>query len=506
MPIRSLLSAVPAKVPSASLHDVTPSARPSARPSVRPGRTGVRRGRGVSAPRSRLGNMLLGGGGAETLQDRGSLHTASHQTLHPYYNNNCPARWQEYVRWYMTSWEARKIIDIPVDDALRKPVELRGLKREDAFALEEAGRAFELDRKIRRALVQERLLGGAVLFPLLLRPEGESLEQPFDSRGFLPGDLQAVNLLDVSRLSRPEFDPDPFSPGFDTLDCLTVDGRRVHVSRLYLLDGGALFARGSQNLLQGWRMNPCGFGESRLAPLYDLLKRVIGTQQGAFHLVNMASCLLVEVDNLRSVLAVNSPATTKLREIVEQLSLYRGAVIDAKGARVTQHAAAFGSVPELVMTFAQLLSAASDIPATRFLGQAPGGLNATGESDQANYYDMVASFQRQHLMPLQRRCLDWLGLHLWGWQEWQEKSRTMQLVYPSLKTLDAGDEGALAKTYADLLKGLCDSGILDKRMAVRELLERKVFCTQGEADDFLLRAGATDSAHSENNMPTTGKH
>lgn len=60
----------------------------------------------------------------------------------------------------------------------------------------------------------------------------------------------------------------------------------------------------------------------------------------------------------------------KMRELVEQLSIYRGAVIDGKGAKVSQHNASFGSVPELVMTFTQLLSAASDIPATRFLGQA----------------------------------------------------------------------------------------------------------------------------------------
>lgn len=63
----------------------------------------------------RTGNMLLSGGGAETLQDRGSRFTASQHTLNPYFNNNFLARWQEYIRWYMTAWEARKIIDIPVD-------------------------------------------------------------------------------------------------------------------------------------------------------------------------------------------------------------------------------------------------------------------------------------------------------------------------------------------------------------------------------------------------------
>lgn len=94
----------------------------------------------------------------------------------------------------------------------------------------------------------------------------------------------------------------------------------------------------------------------------------------------MASVLLVRTSNLMALEATDSPALAKLEEICKQISLYRGAVIDNPNADVQQHAASFGSVPELVMSFAQLLSAASDIPATRFLGQAPGGLNAPGKA------------------------------------------------------------------------------------------------------------------------------
>ena len=126
--------------------------------------------------------MLLSGGGAETLQDRGSLHRASAHTLNPYYNSNFMARWQEYTRWYMTSWEARKIIDIPVEDALRKPVELHGLAPEDAKALQDAYLAFNVDRQLRRALIQERLLGGALILPIFKRDEGEETASPSSFR------------------------------------------------------------------------------------------------------------------------------------------------------------------------------------------------------------------------------------------------------------------------------------------------------------------------------------
>jgi len=445
----------------------------------------MRARRQAVVPRNRVKNMLLTGGGAETLQDRGSRSTASQHTLNPYFNNNFMARWQEYVRWYMTSWEAQKIINIPVEDALRKPVELRGLHPDDEKQIWDAYDAFDADRQIRRALIQERLLGGALILPVFMRDDDEKTSDRLRYDTLRPGDLKALNVVDVSRLSRSSYETDPFSPDYDRIDSILVNGVEVHASRCCILDGNALFSRTAQTVLENYRFNPVGFGESKLAALYDLLNRVIGTQQGAYHLVNMASCLLLQADNLRSVIAADSPALAKLREIIEQLSIYRGAIVDLKGAQIAQHSATFGSVPELVMTFAQLLSAASDIPATRFLGQSPGGLNATGDSDQTNYYDMVGAYVRMRVMPTQRRIFDWMGATLWGWQEWTAKSVKLELHYPSLKTLSDKEEADIAQIYGTLLQGLVQSQVITAEAAVKELIERKIFLTPVEAVDFL---------------------
>src|SRR6185312_12636580 len=57
----------------------------------------------------------------------------------------------------------------------------------------------------------------------------------------------------------------------------------------------------------------------------------------------------------------------------------------------------------------QVLSAASDIPATRFLGQSPGGLNATGDSDLENYYGRLEGEQEQTLKPQLMQLLEVQG-------------------------------------------------------------------------------------------------
>jgi len=48
-------------------------------------------------------NAMLTGGGAATLQDRGSTQQGDNVTLNPYYYNNYIGRYQEYIRWYMTA-------------------------------------------------------------------------------------------------------------------------------------------------------------------------------------------------------------------------------------------------------------------------------------------------------------------------------------------------------------------------------------------------------------------
>ena len=239
------------------------------------------------------------------------------------------------------------------------------------------------------------------------------------------------------------------------------------------------------NILQNFRYNPAGFGESKLAPLYDLLVRVVGTQQAAYHLVNMASVLLVRTSNLMALQATDSPALTKLEEICKQISLYRGAVIDNPNADVQQHAASFGSVPELVMSFAQLLSAASDIPATRFLGQAPGGLNATGESDLQNYYNMIDAFQRLRIKPVVLKQLSVIGPHLMGFERWREASKSLDIVFPPLWNESSQVKAENARTYAELFRVLYADGVIKRDVVVKELIQRGVFQTGEQVKDFL---------------------
>lgn len=430
----------------------------------------------------RVQNALVDGNGAGSISARGNLQQVALTSLNPYDNNNFQARWQEYTRWYNTSWEVRKIIDIPIDDAFRVPFEIEGLEDKVKSLVMHKYEKLHIQAQLKRALKQERLYGGAVLLPIFNLPEKTDLNTPLKMESIDKGDLLAVNVIDVSQLARIDTDTNPFEVGYDRMEGLQIAGVPVHYSRFIAFSADALAGYATQNTFTPGHYNPCGFGESKIAPIYDLLIRVTGTQQAAYHLINMASILVLQVENLRSLSAVGSPAIEKLEELTRQISIYRSAIVDGKGVQMNEYAPSFGSIPELLMTFLQILSAACDIPATRFLGEAPGGLNATGEADTRNYYDMVDSIRNTKIKDAETQLINWCGTSVFGYDRWKGYSLEFELKYPPLWTMSQNDQADYDNKYIDMLKGLYDGGMISAESAISEMNARGVFTQQLEAE------------------------
>ncbi len=440
----------------------------------------------------RYKNTLISGSGAATTSDRGAMQTAAPLSLSPYYTFNYLQRYQQYVNLYETSWEARKIIDIPVEDAMRSPTIREGISSDDAKLLDDKWQELGCERQLRRCLKQERLLGGCVLLGIMRLQDGEKLDEPLNEKNIEIDDLEALNVVDVSRLSRADLCNDPFKPDYDKVSHLMIDGVTVHQSRMVVFNGDTLFGRNSQRLLQSNRHNPLGFGDSKLTPIWDILTRSIGTQQGAYHLVNMASALVMSVDNLRSIKAVDNHAEEKLKEVVQQLSIYNAALVDGKDVRIDTKSTAFGSVPELVLTFTQFLAAASDIPVTRFLGTSAQGLSATGEGDARNYYDMVDSIRNNVRKPAELRILNWIGSSIFGHDNWNARSKDLQLSFEPLWNMDAVQAATRDEIITRTVTSLYQAQIISAETAVAELNKREIFETPLEAEAPTMESGLLD--------------
>ena len=386
---------------------------------------------------------------------------------------------QELLNLWRFDWAARKIVSIPVADALREEWSYTGLG-DNVDAVARAVDNLGLVDTLRRALIIERLLGGAAIL-MGVRDSEDNPEHPLEPSSVRKGDLCFINVIPRSRLYLADVVSDPFSASYGKPAMYTINGKRVHESRLLVFDGQPLSYDGS--LMSFGSMLGPGFGDSVLQPLMDDLMRATGTRQAAFHLVNTASLLLIKAD-IATLQATNagSERIAELEEIAKQLSLYRAALLDTGpdgGAEVATLSTSFGSVPELLMAFLQVLSAASDIPATRFLGQAPGGLNATGTSDLENYYNSIDSFQMLRIKPQLLKLLRILHPSVTG----QPLPDGVDIEFPPLWNLSEREAADIRQIDANVITTLAAGGVIGGDEAYAEARERGLLIAPAESDD-----------------------
>ncbi len=463
---------------------------------------------------ARVENLMLRGGGAGVApSDRGAGQSSQPvQTMHPYDMNNFLWRYQEYTRWYFKTWECRKIVDIPCDDAFRIPFRLTGLPTEETKALRKDWDKLNSTIQFRRGLKQHRLLGGSALYMRLADAEMDdrtaALDKPVDMGvlGRNPRGVEAFNLIDIDKIHHDAINNDPLSRDYDRPTHYLVAGTRVHSSRLIMFDGEPIFNRQNANVLQLGHVNPSGFGESVLCQIYDDLIRVTGTREGAYHLVNMASVLLACVKDYKLLMSTKpgEAAAAVTAEVINLINLYRAAIVDAENIEIKQHAASFGSVPELVMVFLQILSAAADIPATRFLGQSPGGLNATGDSDLENYYNMIDAWQEEVIKARMLKAFDVIGVCRFGLDGWAKRREHLDIEYPPLWNLKQTEQATIAQTLINAFKPLLDAKVMTSKQLEDELKARRVFLTPVELKEMIEKPPENPMAGPGDQPPAPG--
>lgn len=316
-----------------------------------------------------------------------------------------------YAELYARHWEARKIIDIPVDDMFRKPFKFDGLDDNQEKELTNELASLRVIEKFRNASTKERLLGGCVILMGVAEVEGIELKDQLDADSISEGDLKYLNVISKNRCSVSEWYDDPTQSNYDEPKIYSVGGELVHESRLIVFDGDPLFKRYDDEYNDNIsRSYVRGFGDSVLKPIAEDIFRAEGTRNAAYHLVNMASVIFASADlSMDNSTKKGQARLEALERVMSEISIYRSALVEKvpgmDGEGIEQMSASFGGVPELVNTFVEVLCAAADIPEVRFLGKAPTGLNTDGKSALENYYGRIETDQKTKLLPKLNKLL-----------------------------------------------------------------------------------------------------
>ncbi|PUA41426.1 hypothetical protein C5U62_31820 [Pseudomonas protegens] len=294
---------------------------------------------------------------------------------------------------YRGAWLPRKIVDIPPLDATRR---WRGWQatKEQIEKIEAEEKRLDLRRKVKQAMTRARLFGGAAIF---IGTGERNTALPLNSDGIQAGGIKYLTVMNRRQLSPTELEQDPQSPLFGKPKAyrLAGSGIEIHPSRLVIFIGAE---HPDPELAMG---NEFGWGDSVLQAVFDAIKQSDGTMANTASLVFEAKVDVIKIPDFMQQL--QDPKFEK--QILERIRLaamakgINGALLLDAAEEYETKTASFGGVPDIIDRFLQAVSGAADIPATRLLGQAPSGLNASGESDLRNYYDRIQAIQELEATP-----------------------------------------------------------------------------------------------------------
>lgn len=309
---------------------------------------------------------------------------------------------QELVTAYYASALARRIVDMPAEDACREWREWSAETAEVGL-IEAEEKRLGLQVKTLEAQRLARLFGGAALFIGTADIQGrnqDALQEPLRYDTIKRGGLRYVEVLTSRQLT-----PGPLSdklgdgtfgkPEYWQLSTTSNAGLRIHPSRLSIFHGVEPLRDYSTGLMTGW-------GASVLQGGLDAIKRVDEAAGNVASLIFEAKVDVFGIPDLMLNLARGDEYT---QELLKRLTLaatakgINGMLIKDALETYEQKTASFGTLDTLIDRFMQLCSAAYGIPMTLLFGMSPGGLNASGASDTRGYYDAIRVHQTMRVEP-----------------------------------------------------------------------------------------------------------
>ena len=263
-----------------------------------------------------------------------------------------------------------------------------------------------------QALSTERGMGGAAI--LLGVNDGQTdLTKPLD--------LNKVSSIDwMTPLEARELYPvygyaDPRAPKFGEPEIYRLTSRAVlppysgayaetvmdiHESRL-LVFPGIRVSRYMPMASQG------GWGDSVLIRMWRVLRDFNLAWGSAGTLVTDFARGVYKLSDLITTLGTtggHQAIQERLAFMELAASTINASVIDANDD-FKREPTPIAGLPDLLDKFCIRLAASAEMPLTLLFGMSPGGLNATGDSDIRLFYDRVASYQKDKILPQLKRLI-----------------------------------------------------------------------------------------------------
>ncbi|MEL6101305.1 MAG: phage portal protein [Pseudomonadota bacterium] len=299
---------------------------------------------------------------------------------------------------YRTSWIPRKMVNIPAQDATRRWRAWQADK-DQISAIEAVENEFRIRKKVKAARTAARLMGGSAILIGTADPI-EALVEPLELDRIGVGDLRYVTVLSrydltPGRAIRDIADPMFGMPGDWQVSTGTARNVRIHPSRLCIMEGAPLPGVGTERIDLPW-------GDSVLQAAYDAFRDTDGVMRNVAQMIFEGQIDTIGIPQLTATLQSDPSAEEHLTDRIRVARMTKSvlnALVHDVEEEIGRKEVRLQGVSDAVDRFLQICAGAADIPLTRFLGTSPAGLNATGESDLMNYYDVIQDQQETEITP-----------------------------------------------------------------------------------------------------------
>lgn len=372
---------------------------------------------------------------------------------------------------YRESWIIRRIIDVIPSDMLKNWITITsGIDPDVEKKLSISLRRTQLIDKLKRGMQWGRLYGGA-LGVMLVKHQGYDLSQPLRLNWIMPGDFAGLLIFDrwngvnpSSELIEDISDPDYGYPKYYTVTDPAGGGSvKIHHSRVIRFTG---------NTLPFWEeIAEMQWGASVVESVFDELKKRDNVSWNIAQLTFMANIRVLKMQDLGQLLAAtDSESQAELLRTLEAQNMLLNnmgmQVMDAADGLET-HQYTFGGLADCYQQFIMDISGAAEIPVTKLFGRSPSGLNATGESDLQNYYDMIAEKQEAVLRPILNKVLPPFIISTIG-----SLPEDFDFDFDPVAEPTDKERADLAKCGTDNVVAAYNAGLISQRTALQELKQQ----------------------------------
>ena len=372
---------------------------------------------------------------------------------------------------YRENWLAARIIDTPCEDMTRSWYSISTeLEQEKLDELAKLEAKHSIKQEITNAIRWGRLYGGAAAV-MVIKGQEDMLNEPLDYDMLQPGCFRGLIVIDKIRGIYPsiELEEDMDDPEFGypkwyqvTLDEESGEIIEIHHSRLLLFRG--------RQLPIDEEVNADYWGASELEHIYEELQKRNSSSANIAQLIFQANVAAIKIADYGEVLGMGTAQQRQqVYRTMEEMNRLRtsfGVTLMGTDDDYEQHPYSFAGVAEVYETFMMDMAGASEIPATKLFGRAPQGMNATGESDMKNYYEVISQLQERILKPALEKLLPVMCMSLWG-----EVPEDMEIVFEPLGTTTPSERAEIMGQFATPIIQAFSAGLISQKLALQELRE-----------------------------------